>query len=284
MKCLLFCCCHSCLVSVQSWSASQTRGATSHPPQVQAQTAGRLYGLGQRESAWMFGGLRTESHRVRVPPHGARWGHAAVWDAHSRSMCFKADSNSLSTMCGNFVARTALGGHCLVWRVDKLPLFGESGSVGAPRSGQGLEPALRTARCPQLAPCSWLVAATLQQALLEHFWILAHCSGRACRCGGWSWAASCEQRPQLSHDSSLYNYSLLTNSWKQEGLQSELVGPPGRTGHSILVACCPSVASMPPTCKPGDTWSVRPAPCWSASRAATASAKTQLPGSGTDAL
>ena len=102
MKCLLFCCCHSCLVSVQSWSASQTRGATSHPPQVQAQTAGRLYGLGQRESAWMFGGLRTESHRVRVPPHGARWGHAAVWDAHSRSMCFKADSNSLSTMCGQF--------------------------------------------------------------------------------------------------------------------------------------------------------------------------------------
>ena len=39
---------------------------------------------------------------------------------------------------------------------------------------------------------------------------------------------------ELSYDSSLYNYSLLTNSWKQEGLQTEVLGPTGRTGHGIV--------------------------------------------------
>ncbi|CAE7752516.1 UVR8 [Symbiodinium sp. CCMP2456] len=38
----------------------------------------------------------------------------------------------------------------------------------------------------------------------------------------------------LSYESSLYNYSLLTNSWKQEGLQTEVLGPTGRTGHGIV--------------------------------------------------
>ena len=38
----------------------------------------------------------------------------------------------------------------------------------------------------------------------------------------------------LSYDASLYNYSLLTNSWKEEGLQTEISGPTGRSGHAIV--------------------------------------------------
>ncbi|CAE7688638.1 unnamed protein product [Symbiodinium sp. CCMP2592] len=264
----------------------------------------------ETQSAWMFGGHASNaflyfadlwrydwSRRAwtEILPlnegstPGSRWGHAAVWDAHSRSMlifggrfrvAFYDDiwqfrsTDSTWRQLPTMAKPSARAYHSAI--LD--PVEGAVLVFGGESSSQVLEDLQRYS----LADGQWSKSgATGLGARSRHTAVWVPATRSMLVFGGWSgqqylddlcsydasagtwtdlsasgyWptaraghAAAWDPismsmlvmggitsvSDELSYESSLYNYSLLTNSWKQEGLQSEVPGPTGRTGHGIV--------------------------------------------------
>ncbi|CAE7203790.1 rngB, partial [Symbiodinium sp. CCMP2456] len=264
----------------------------------------------ETQSAWMFGGHASNAFLYFAdlwhydwprrawteilpssegPAPGARWGHAAMWDAHSRSMLIFGGRAQVTFY--NDVWH--FGSNDSAWRrlpataqpsarayhtaiLDPLEnavlvLGGESGSQVLEdlqryslADGQWSEPGATGAGARSRHTAVWV--PTTRSMLVfggwsgQHYlddlrsydasagtWTDLSASGywptaRAGHAAAWDpvsmsmlvMGGIANVSNDLSYTSSLYNYSLLTNSWKQEGLQTEVLGPTGRTGHGIV--------------------------------------------------
>ncbi|CAE7420769.1 rngB [Symbiodinium microadriaticum] len=263
----------------------------------------------EAQSAWMFGGHASNAFLYFAdlwrydwprrawteilpssegPAPGARWGHAALWDAHSRCMLvfggraqvtfyddvWQFGSNDSTWRQLPAMAKpSARAYHTAILDPSEnavLVFGGESGSQVLEdlqryslADGQWSEPGATGAGARSRHTAVW-VPATRSMLVFggwsgQHYlddlrsydasagtWTDLSASGywptaRAGHAAAWDQVSMSmllmggitNVSNDLSYESSLYNYSLLTNSWKQEGLQTEVLGPTGRTGHSI---------------------------------------------------
>ncbi|CAE7688623.1 rngB [Symbiodinium sp. CCMP2592] len=264
----------------------------------------------ETQSAWMFGGHASNAFLYFAdlwrydwprrawteilplsegPAPGARWGHAAVWHVHSRSMLvfggkfqvtFYDDIWQFRSEDGAWGQLPALGKplarayHTAILDPSDnavLVFGGESGSQVLEdlqryslADGQWSEsltpgPGARSRHTAVWVPTtrSMLVfggwsgqqylddlhsydasAGTWAEVSAAGYWPTA----RAGHAAAWDpvsmsmlvMGGITNVTSDLSYDASIYNYSLLTNSWKEEGLQRQLLGPTGRTGHGIV--------------------------------------------------
>ena len=264
----------------------------------------------QTQSAWMFGGHASNAFLyfadlwrydwprrawTEILPSSegapdARWGHAALWDAHSRSMLifggraqvnfyndiwhFGSNDSTWRQLPALAKPSSARAYHTAIldpWENAVLVFGGESGSQVLEdlqryslADGQWSEPGATGAGARSRHTAVWV--PTTRSMLVFGGWSGQHYLDDLCSydasAGTWTELSASGYWPtaraghaaawdpvsmsmlvmggitnvsnNLSYESSLYNYSLLTNSWKQEGLQTEVLGPTGRTGHGIV--------------------------------------------------
>ncbi|CAE6963215.1 unnamed protein product [Symbiodinium sp. CCMP2592] len=264
----------------------------------------------ETQSAWMFGGHASNAFlyfadlwRYDWPRRawteilplsggaapGARWGHAAVWDAHSRSMLvfggrfqvtfyddvwqFRSEDSAWRQLPALAKSSARAYHTAILDPVERAVLVfgGESGSQvledlqrysladGQWSKSGATGPGARSRHTAVWVPTtrSMLVFGgwTGQQYLdgLCSYDASAGTWAELSAAGSWPTARAGHAAAwdpvsmsmlvmggitnvsnDLSYDASIYNYTLLTNSWKEEGLQSQVVGPSGRTGHGVV--------------------------------------------------